>query len=594
MVFQRKPPVRRLFNGPIGSAFAHVNDEPLVVQEAPQQQVKCSAEGCASVYLVPVGEVVAPNFIFTCVDHTPQNKRAEAKAPNKNEIGPEVQRMIKDSLASVPRTIPDQRTVKGTKKTADTLLTSTTTTKKSFAGQRSEPIPFIPGVSPATDDNDNPIVRPRGDQEIASDLLENPDLASAPGCCRHFRPPDNCFLCGTKKYTERPLPTYIQECKHHNDPDSCFFCYKPPRLSHAAATEIARRTLGLPDSKAKQTSTGMTIVHGRFIYYPALLGISRVQLNDLIDLQVGTWPLPIKETVLKSTAQIENQITSEREMLERYSLWASELNHQIADSEELIRSWGKKVMEIQYEKIGRPLDEIPEDKVRNAWIREEKALIDRYNREILALQKYMRESKLTKLQERLNKWGSNADDFVIVTTHTMDIPVTFREKFVPSPYKEDRELTLDQYSALMGTTAGEWEVIDKRTWAKIRHFENELLFQLIGWGLIHPSEKALSLYPELSKYKDSKSRIEVYPWTEDSYTDQPELSALIIKTGGTEIGASIHNFGFTRKGTPRMSGSFDLPPGKSKGVPGENTSQGSESFFGDLDSGDVSERGGDE
>src|SRR5207249_6823141 len=85
-----------------------------------------------------------------------------------------------------------------------------------------------------------------------------------------------------------------------------------------------------------------------------------------------------------------------------------------------------------------------------------------------------------------------------------------------------------------------------------RWFENEIVLQAIGFGLIRPTHEEFNAYPKLGKYLKQDS------WTEDeTEVDDSGLRGSILKTGGAEIGASIYNFGLTRKSEARASGSFD-------------------------------------
>ena len=115
-------------------------------------------------------------------------------------------------------------------------------------------------------------------------------------------------------------------------------------------------------------------------------------------------------------------------------------------------------------------------------------------------------------------------------------------------------------------------------------FENEIVLQAIGFGLIHPTAKALELYPQLKKYLDASA------WSEDDIEiDDSELHGSILKTGGAEIGASIYNFGVTRNGRPRLSGSFDNAVAYSKkgaAAPEQGSSGG---WAGEIDSGNYAE-----
>jgi len=303
-----------------------------------------------------------------------------------------------------------------------------------------------------------------------------------------------------------------------------------------------------------------------------------VQLNELIDLQVETEPHQIKEKVLKSRSLIENQIKDESARLERASLRVSELKTLIKESEDLIESWSMRVM-----KLRRAPEDIPDKKTREAWKYEERKKIEKYEEEKLRLQKYSKDTKLPELQKRLSEWGSSPDDYEIAPTKVIEVPVTLRERFRAH---EDDDFSLDKYSELMGLDAGTWAIHDKPTWAKIRRFENEILLQAIGWRLVRPTKQAALRYPELNKYVDDKSR------DDEVESDDGPMNALIIKTGGAEIGATIYNGGTTWDGKPRAFGNFDNVLAYKKKDTGESGGQlpPPGEFFGNVDSGDFAER----
>ncbi len=615
---QRKLPAKRLFNGlQGGSAFARVADEPLAVQQPTQQQVPCCVPGCERTYLAPVGEFLAPDFKYVCVDHTPQDKRAEAKAPKKGEIDPEVEKAIKASLASPPNSIPDPTPavhVKGDtnigtrtvvvkpgndvetsvedaadavirpqwiKKTPDTLITSTAPTKRAFPGQKSEPFlalfnPSNPNAPYGYDEAGKAIVPPRTDTEIATELLEKSFLKH--GDCPHKLDPAHCVLCGTKFF--KPLQNVV------DTPEAMFqrvmqmfgCIWGPPKIDQ-----------GPP-----------------FNYYPEILGVNRGLLLQILEAPVDIEPQTELRKVVKPVATIQKQIEYLTKSREEATLRVEELKKLIDESEESIRSWGKKVMQIQYQKIGRPLDDMPDDNTRNGWIRQEKAKILKYQEEKLELQARLRGHRLNELQERLTNWGKSEDDYEHIQCAIPGRIVYFKERFKFSGQVNDKS---DAYTQLKerGNTVTEcyvsllstqYEVLQGfsrrfKEWASIdawRYFENAVLLTAMEWGWIKPTDKAVELYPEM-KYKAPEP-------DDDSEEDDKEMRAIIAKTGGLEIGASIYNFGFMPNGRFRRGSgdrAFDNTVAyapRPKGTP--DGMGGADNWTGGMDSGDCGERGGDE
>jgi len=86
--------------------------------------------------------------------------------------------------------------------------------------------------------------------------------------------------------------------------------------------------------------------------------------------------------------------------------------------------------------------------------------------------------------------------------------------------------------------------------------------QAISWKLVRANKAAIEKYPDLRG-----------TWTEEDYVQDDTENALILKTGGAEIGASIYNFGKNASGSTRLSGNFDNTVAygnkDGRGVPGE-------------------------
>ena len=108
-----------------------------------------------------------------------------------------------------------------------------------------------------------------------------------------------------------------------------------------------------------------------------------------------------------------------------------------------------------------------------------------------------------------------------------------------------------------------------------RYLENEIVRQAIAWGLVKPTKAAIERYPDL------RGTV-----CEADYAQDDTENALILKTGGAQIGASVYNYGTNASGSTRLSGNFDntVAHGNKdgRGVPGEARS-GPDSWVGDDD-----------
>jgi hypothetical protein len=619
---QRKPPAKRLYNGMTGgSAFARVNDEPLAVQQAPQQQVPCSVASCANTYLVPVGEEVAPNFKYVCPEHA-----------KKNKIDPEVRKMIKDSLASTPNSIPDSRntmrvqgdsnigtrsvTVKpgddpelsledaaeairrgqGSKKTPDALITSTAPTKRSFPGQKSEAFAAIfnssnPDAPWGYDESGNPIVPARTDQQIATDLLEKSFLK--PGNCPHKRDPQYCILCGVSEY-------------------------KPLQGVEDTPEAMLQRVMQMFQTYGK-FSVGQQI-KDKFMYWPEILGVTRGTLLLLLDTPCGEEPQTEQRRVLKSQEPHKKLIADLQNSLAKIPKRIQKYKDLIKLSEDRIHSWGKKVMQGSGVSARAPED-IPEDKIRRSWIRKEEKRIERCEQAIREQQKRLRGTTLADMKEHLTKWGERDDDWEFISCVIPPRIVYFREQFKApgevratnaerasmfykpvireirdqsDAYAQLRErgntitecyisLFSTQYEALQGFSRRFREMPSIDAWSR---FENAVLLQAIGYGILDFTVSDPTLQLKLGSAVTVAMPSGKFDPVE---IDDAPLHSLILKTGGGEIGASIYAFG-----GKRTSGDFDNTIAYGNKDKREYDAPVSESFVGGMDSGDCGERGGDE
>jgi len=617
---QRRIPKKNPSRFLIGSVLNEPKNVQKPAQVAPQQQVPCSAASCAHTYLVPVGEEVAPNFKYVCPEHT-----------KKNKIDPEVKKIIKDSLASKPDSIPDSRntmrvqgdsnigtrsaTVKpgddpelsledaaeairrgqGSKKTPDALITSTAPTKRSFPGQKSEAFAAIfnssnPDAPWGYDESGNPIVPARTDQQIATDLLEKSFLK--PGNCPHKRDPQYCILCGVSEY-------------------------KP--LQGVDTPEAMLQLVMQMFQTYGKFSVGQR-VEDKFIYWPEILGVTRGTLLLLLDTPCGEEPQTEQRRVLKSQEPLKKLIVDLQNSLAKIPKRIQEYKDLIKLSEDRIHSWGKKVMQGGGVSARAPED-IPEDKVRLGWIRKEKKRIERCEQAIREQQKRLRGTTLAEMEQHLARWGESDGDWEFISCVIPPRIVYFREQFkIPGEvratnaerasmfyepvireirdqsdaYAQLRErgntitecyisLFSTQYEVLQGFSRRFREMPSIDAW---RYFENAVLLQAIGYGVLDFTVSDPTLQLKLGSAVTVATPSGKFDPVE---IDDAPLHSLILKTGGGEIGASIYAFGGRH-----TSGNFDHTIDYGNKDKREYDAPGSKSFYGGMDSGDCGERGGDE
>jgi hypothetical protein len=588
---ERRPPAKRAFSGMAGSPLTRVEE-------------------------MPAPEIVAKPAQSPAVAVVPPHK-ADAKLVPRSAITSEVRKKIEESLASKPNVISDPRTTvlveadtsEGTKtikvretddldsarddaaekivrgpkpKTIDRLL-DTSVRKKQPAYLKSLAQPIVPTTNPGApfgyDDNDRPIGVPLGRPYIKPELkaVQEPPSGSRP-----------CGDCGQDL------------CKHCHPENAVQTDVLNPGVVTPDLEDNVRRLLGVPPASVPAAISFKT--RKSFDFYPEILDITRKQLVQLFDAVVDTEveTMRLMETRLKSTKPVEIQIAAFKSKIKQAQTRLQCLSLLVERSKRWILSWSAQVMKYGTKTIPpRAPENMLDEQTREKFKYKEKKKLKKYELWKTRLQKIVREtqSQIEPLQQRLDNWGSHPSDIENVTI-TSDREITFRDKFrepeepindLSDSYAKLRELgttNTDTYISLLSTDYQMLVELSEshpslRPW---RWFENEIVLQAIGFGLIRPTRKEFEKYPQLKKYLNQGA------WSEDDEIDDPELRGSIDKTGGAEIGAFILNFGLTRKGQPRMSGSFDnaIAHGKKRGAaaPKQDSSGG---LAGEIDSGDYAE-----
>jgi hypothetical protein len=525
---------------------------------------------------------------------------AKAKPAPRPAITPAIRRQIEDSLASAPGIeqavvtqqvesskgletvsaredgLPEiddiaEQTDKARKQNTRLPAQPKKISTKQPAYLKSVAHPVVQSADPEApwgrDENNRPILLGRSDQALASDLLSKKFLG--PGTCPHKHNPEYCIQCKTNYKTATEQTATDQTCR--------------------AGLELIEEAL-----RRKRVMKSPVIETDTFDYFPEILEITRRQLIGLFDLPVGVEPRAVERKILKSTLAIESRIAEIKQVPRQIE----KRKQLIARSEECIRSWSAHIMKIQVKRGERAPGDIPDKRDREAWKRKEQTRISRCKQVIMDLRK--RESHLDGLQQRLATWGERPEDHEIVALDE-DVVVTFEDKFKLSKryleeHAEDRpkdSITnhfdifpeyniINKYLAMLS----EFDILKDESrrihgYQEIdrwRYLENEIIFQAIRWGLVRPTEQT----------------IKKYPWLDQSTSGRPEQyendfeGILIIKTGGSAIGASIYSAGTTWDGRHRQLSTFDRPvTNGNKSDSGASAPPGE--FYSEIDSGDFGE-----
>jgi hypothetical protein len=348
-----------------------------------------------------------------------------------------------------------------------------------------------------------------------------------------------------------------------------------------------------------------------------VLGISRAQMVSLFEYPVTTEERLVgREKVLTDVSEIKNRIAEREAELTQKKTRITELKALIKEEKETIHSMSHWVQRLRRQ----PEDILPQP-VREQYKREAKQNILNFKKQKRELEKELRISKsnIQILYDRMNNWGSNPDDYMSRPKFEM-VRVLFHEKFrlprltfnnplsIPSGHEYPRN---DDWFDPTDNEAGIaayiqqvylYDELDCQSvvWREWRWFENSVIFQAMAWGLIKPSEEIAQKYKE--KLPAFRSALVVNSYQdEDDASDSDEddtENTEIIRTGGATIGGGIRGEGFrySKTGRIRQRGlvTFDKDKGSAGGPKSPYGGDQPDNFYGGMDSGDLSERSGDE
>jgi hypothetical protein len=327
------------------------------------------------------------------------------------------------------------------------------------------------------------------------------------------------------------------KCPHKKDPDDCFLCgTRPlpiePIIDRPSVEELLRRAtefFGLDRTIRPKRPAG-----SKFVSYRQLLGLSH---DDL----VGWFSTTIKTTtqigngqpVLKSSSRVERGIVR--------------LEKKISREQAVIDS-----MSARAQKLERMPDDRLDAKTRESYKRQSRAEIKKHD------------TKLAALRVRLDDWPSNKENWA-KTTRTVQVEIKFRECL----YEKDQE-----YEAVVA--------LQRPMTANWKQWENVVVRLAIQAGIYQPPVEIARKYRELSQ--KVKRELE--------QADDLSENALILKTGGAQIGGRIKSAGWIDEeggSVRRQLESFN------KGAPSRmdraTEQPGEGGFTSELDSGDLNERG---
>lgn len=430
----------------------------------------------------------------------------------------------------------------------------TKTVKKNHAhvknpfGLKSTAHPVVPSTNPNApfgfDENDRPIGMPVGKPYIRP--VKTGSIERPKGKCKCGRL--LCRYC----HPEFIAQTDVLRVRQFDGED-------------VATSPAWLRAFGPPTMPASKFT--------KFVFFPEVLGTTRRNLLALLDMPVAIEPLPAKKRVLKSRATLDKQIADKQSWIAR----VAELKRLIQESTQTIEGLSARVM-----KRRRDSDNILDKSTREKFKREEHKKIETAKQEIETLLRSIRKlPKLDDLKHRASNWGKLDMDHELVAV-TTDGPVSFEDKFTLPPHFEDDHpgQSLETYEAFLRSNDLLMDFAARlRGWPSLdswRYLENEIVRQAIAWKLVRPTKAAVDKYPDLLRGA----------WSIENYVQDDAENALILKTGGAQIGASIYNFGMNASGSTRLSGNFDNTVAfgnkDGRGVHGE-AGPGPDSWTGDDD-----------
>jgi hypothetical protein len=417
-------------------------------------------------------------------------------------------------------------------------------------GLKSVAHPLIPSTNPNApfgfDENDRPIGMPVGRPYVR--LVRTGTVERPKGPCKCGR-----LLC---RYCH---PEFRAQTK-------------VLRVSPVAQSDVEDVATSLAWLHAFGPPTTVPTKFAKFVFFPEVLGITRRQLLALFDMTVAIEPQPARKRVLKSRAVLDQQIAD----MQSWTARVVGLKGLIQESNKTIEGLSARVM-----KHRRDSDNILDKGTREKFKREELKKIKAAKEEIETLLRSIRKLPgLDELKHRASNWGNSDTDHELVTA-TKEGPVSFENKFTLPPHFGDDHpgQSLETYEAFLRSNDILMDFAARiRQWPEAdswRYLENETVRQAIAWKLVKPTKAAIEKHPDL------RGTV-----SEADYAQDDTENALILKTGGAEIGASIYNFGTNASGSTRLSGNFDNTVAygnkDGRGVHGE-AQTGSDLWVGDDD-----------
>jgi hypothetical protein len=558
--------------------------------------VSCS-DGCGASISMPASGV-SSDFKYTCVDCSPHDKRADATGVPRVEIAPELQKKIEESLVTVPTNPPRLETTEvetsnrgvatiradgDPDDAADITDRSKEPRKRGTATRREAqrpsvprignetkiprylktvPMPVVPSTNPQApfgyDENDRPIGVPVPKPSMVRPYVLPLKDAEAPKPHSYSLPGNNVqtavFKGGiyvrTSDLIFRNL-TVISESE--------------AALRRLLGERIPADTVVLKPSKR----------HYEFVDYVKMFQLKRTDLTELLDTQIDTERVEVldttqpKQKILKSSAPTKGEINSTEARIAEADKRIAEIGDEIKESENLIDSWSVHKMKLQVKRGERQPDDILDKATREKLKREEKQNVDRLEEERSGLRQQLNTDKqlLTELRGRIDTWGRDEDYDEQYPRVLREYPILFRDKFVPPDRDEFKgilppgyEYGANGYAQVVHEFGGEYRTSgEDKLFRHWRQFENELVLQAIGWGLIQPSRALLKKHPTLTAYIDKDAAaMNADPEAESDDTE----NALILKTGGAQIGGQVYSAGKRWNGRQRSLSSFDGPIGR--------------------------------
>lgn len=532
---------------------------------------------------------------------------ADAKTVRPFDIPEDIKKKIAESLAAAPTVVSDrveaiddielvddvaEKIVRGSRGRGPGAKKSTVQKsnalikhdlpKKQPTYLKSVAHHVVPSTNPDApfgyDDSDRPIGVPVGKHYVKPVQTGTVDTPTGPcKCnqilCRHCHPENNVQTATLKgRHNGGRLEIVVNVI---SEPEAA--------LRRLCGEQIPNSTLILKPSKH----------HYEFVDYVKMFQLTRTDLVELLDAQVDTERVEDvldttqpKQKILKSSGNLKQDINAMENKIDDAEKRIADIGDQIKESENLIDViWSSHYQKIEVKRGVRQPDDIWDTATREKYKREERQKITQLEEDRSDLRKQLKTDKqrLVELQEHIDTWGLRDEDYDEQYPRvTREYPIYFRDKFVvpefkgqpPTGYRfvatEDDnfkgylpsgyEYGTDAYVQAVHIYEADLGAVDSifKGW---RRFENELVLQAIGWGLVQPSHALLKKHPTLTTYIDTTA-MNADPEVESDDSDDDAENALIFKTGGAQIGGAVYSAGTRWNGNQRSLSSFDGPVGR--------------------------------